>query len=809
MDGSKKPKFAVDAFAKNVFGLLVAATKASNALPEGDEYTDVALTAPAVATRLADMGQQLTRLMSETGRKRRGAQDFVQSPGAEEGFDKVVDAVDGWLEGVDRTVDRLSGVAALPGALTVTKDVLKSNITVIRAANVLRPQLKFYPPIDNSAAVPFVPHLTSKPHALVPLPEVFRAGPARHESAISVAMQSHLTARGGGGGAVAGHPYEHELQALQFGPEHLTAVKERIFGVPEQTPWSWIDTPAALDILIGKLAQEKEIAVDLEQHYFRSYQGFVCLMQISTRTEDFLVDALELRPHMQRLNVVFANPNIVKVLHGADFDIQWLQRDFGLYVVNLFDTGQAARVLDYQKKSLAYLLDEFCNVQANKQYQLADWRIRPLPEEMTKYAVEDTHYLLYIWDRLRNELAAKSSPESNLILNVLNRSRQLCLQVYQKPPAVTPTSHEEVFEKIRAQPLTGVKLDAFVELYRWRDELARQEDESPAFVLPNRMLYSVGELLPSSVEQMLSLCVPVPPLARAYAHEITAIVHRARSGTIKTAGARGFYSIAALLKPIAPAVLAPTSPAAAAAATVALPTVPESLKPQLHPANAQGKIAPRTGGLFGTTLEQDTKKHSAAVAASLKEIGKSLDPLFASRVAEAFEEPMKESKTEEKSNKRPLEEQQNPVIEVEEVEEEGAGAFPKSLADIHRLTQRNKRTRKKKDKQPGEQLKPASPLDYGKLGSSVDNPVNLDDSPSSFVRNLGLADVPDFSKKTAPVPSGTNRLEALAKEKKSKTKEDSQLQGFDVSSQVASAKKARKREQPGGQIMYVREADKK
>jgi len=28
-------------------------------------------------------------------------------------------------------------------------------------------------------------------------------------------------------------------------------------------------------------------------------------------------------------------------MHGADHDVLWLQRDFGLYLVNLFDTGQA------------------------------------------------------------------------------------------------------------------------------------------------------------------------------------------------------------------------------------------------------------------------------------------------------------------------------------------------------------------------------------------------------------------------------------------------------------------------------------
>ena len=85
-------------------------------------------------------------------------------------------------------------------------------------------------------------------------------------------------------------------------------------------------------------------------------------------------------------------------------DIQWLQRDFGLFIVNMFDTGQAARMLQLKSFGLAYLLQSYCGVLADKKYQLADWRIRPLTEEMMKYAREDTHYLLYIYDCLRKEL---------------------------------------------------------------------------------------------------------------------------------------------------------------------------------------------------------------------------------------------------------------------------------------------------------------------------------------------------------------------------------------------------------------------
>lgn len=65
-----------------------------------------------------------------------------------------------------------------------------------------------------------------------------------------------------------------------------------------------------------------------------------------------------------------------QVFHGADSDIEWLQRDFGLYVVNLFDTHQASRALNLARHSLDHLLKHFCNADSDKRYQLADWRIR-------------------------------------------------------------------------------------------------------------------------------------------------------------------------------------------------------------------------------------------------------------------------------------------------------------------------------------------------------------------------------------------------------------------------------------------------
>ena len=153
---------------------------------------------------------------------------------------------------------------------------------------------------------------------------------------------------------------------------------------------------------------------------------------MSTRAKNYIIDPLvpDIRKNCHLLNLVFADPSIVKVLHGAKSDVIWLQRDLGLYLVNLFDTGEASRALQYSSLSLAYLLDRFCpEVNVSKQYQRADWRVRPLTSEMKKYAVMDTHYLLYIYDRLRQELLLKGSEP---MAAVLQNSADICLKTYEK-----------------------------------------------------------------------------------------------------------------------------------------------------------------------------------------------------------------------------------------------------------------------------------------------------------------------------------------------------------------------------------------
>ena len=267
---------------------------------------------------------------------------------------------------------------------------------------------------DNARETRFRPRILSvsksKPHAIAAL----EPGPAvrrdRLPSSLRRSVESHVRDNlgidvdaMGGELAEAGnyaHPYEAEIRSLsraawQFARPHGGA-GSRKYAPLQDSPCTWVDTAEAMRAMLLQLEAPEvtELAVDLEHHHYRSFQGFLCLMQISTRDADFLVDTIAVRDELYVLNSFFTDPARVKVLHGADRDILWLQRDLGLYVVNMFDTGQAARVLEYPMKSLAYLLKTHCGVTAQKQYQLADWRVRPLPDALAKYAREDTHYLL-------------------------------------------------------------------------------------------------------------------------------------------------------------------------------------------------------------------------------------------------------------------------------------------------------------------------------------------------------------------------------------------------------------------------------
>ncbi len=222
--------------------------------------------------------------------------------------------------------------------------------------------------------------------------------------------------------------------------------------------------------MLAQIKAEPIIALDTESDSLYRYFYRVCLIQLSTPTEDYLLDPLRL-PDMMPLAEVLADPAIEKVFHAAENDILTLKRDFGFRFASVFDTMLAARILGGRQVSLAAQLAQHFGVTLDKRVQLTDWGHRPLTSEQLSYARLDSRYLLPLRDLLRRELQAR------------NRWREAC-EAFAALPKVTyvekPFDPEGFWHLRDTRDLQGRELAVLRELYLLRDELARSADR-PAF----------------------------------------------------------------------------------------------------------------------------------------------------------------------------------------------------------------------------------------------------------------------------------------------------------------------------------------
>jgi ribonuclease D len=273
---------------------------------------------------------------------------------------------------------------------------------------------------------------------------------------------------------------------------------------------------AGLKCLADLLSAESLIAFDLEADSLHHYREKVCLLQFATRSKTFIVDPLAL-PDVAPLGSVLAAPEIRKVLHGADYDIRSLHRDYGFEMTNLFDTMIACQFLGEKEFGLAAILRKRFGVELDKKYQKADWSRRPLSPEMLAYAAEDTRLLPELHDQLVRELAAKGrlswvEEECRLLSGVRQTSRE----------------GEALFLRFKG----GAKLDrrslaVLDEILRFRDDRGRRQDLPPFRILGTETVLELALKKPMEKRDLEGLMHLPTKLAERHGDAILAAVSRA------------------------------------------------------------------------------------------------------------------------------------------------------------------------------------------------------------------------------------------------------------------------------------------
>jgi len=252
----------------------------------------------------------------------------------------------------------------------------------------------------------------------------------------------------------------------------------------------YIQSDSALTAMVRALQAEPLLAVDTEAAGYHRYADSICLVQLSTYTHTWVIDALAV--DIGALGPILADATHEIVLHDADFDLRLLGRDHDMGVGRLFDTKLAAQFLGEPAIGLAGLVEKHLDVRLDKKYQRADWARRPLPTELLDYAADDTRYLPALRERLHAELVARGRlhwAEEEFAL----RARA---EFDPKPDGTAYLRLKNI------RDLGPRQLAALRELYAWRDRLAESRDVAPFRVLSNEQLVSIARRLPRSIEEL-------------------------------------------------------------------------------------------------------------------------------------------------------------------------------------------------------------------------------------------------------------------------------------------------------------------
>jgi ribonuclease D len=271
-----------------------------------------------------------------------------------------------------------------------------------------------------------------------------------------------------------------------------------------------VEDDEALVALAERLRSATVIGVDTESDSMYHYKEKVCLVQITDAHGDIIVDPLTI-DDMSPLEPIFADPSVVKIFHGADYDIVSLKRDFGYQTNNLFDTLVAAQFLGLQGLGLADLIGRFFGIPIDKKFQRHDWSRRPLHPEHLDYARGDTHWLLALREILLRRLEK---------MGRVAYLEEECALLSKREWAGRAFDPDGWVRIKRSSTLDDDGKRVLRKLYLYRDAQARSLDRPPYKVIGDRVLMEIATKRPRTGKALDQVVPKMRALKRRHATEL-------------------------------------------------------------------------------------------------------------------------------------------------------------------------------------------------------------------------------------------------------------------------------------------------
>lgn len=290
-------------------------------------------------------------------------------------------------------------------------------------------------------------------------------------------------------------------------------------NLPKHT---YISSQAAWQRCLDDLRNVSQFAIDLESNGLHAYSEEICLIQISTRSRDYIIDPYG-EFDLDELGDLIENPAIEKVLHASEYDLILMQREQGWTLSNLFDTMWGARILGYEKIGLASMLAEFYDIQLDKKYQRHNWCQRPLKRDELAYAQADTHFLLKMRDDMEVQLREMGRWEETL-------------EIFEEQSSVTlpdtSFSADSFWQINGAYDLAPRNRAILRALTIFRDDEAYYRNRPHFKILGNKTLVELAERSPRHISQLHNINGMSSRQVQRYGRRLLDVIAKAHKAPI-------------------------------------------------------------------------------------------------------------------------------------------------------------------------------------------------------------------------------------------------------------------------------------
>jgi ribonuclease D len=265
------------------------------------------------------------------------------------------------------------------------------------------------------------------------------------------------------------------------------------------------------------------VGIDTEFMGEGRYRALLCLVQVAVETPDGVrvevLDPLTTEFDPTPLAAVLADPAIQVILHAGRQDVALLRREWQTDVHGIFDTQVAAGFAGLRAQ-LGYeaLLHEMVGVRLRKSASFTRWDTRPLSDEQIGYAREDVLHLTELTDALQSALTARGR---------LDWALEECRMLEEASDEREPNT---IFNRLpRINSLEPAQRAVALELVRWREETARENDRPVPSVLADAPLVEVAKRRPSSLDRLAQIRGLNESTLRRRGRAILGVVERGRA----------------------------------------------------------------------------------------------------------------------------------------------------------------------------------------------------------------------------------------------------------------------------------------